>query len=31
MTYWTVLVLTMFVNGHADAEPLAIPIYEGVR
>jgi hypothetical protein len=31
MTYWTVLVLTMFVNGQRDAEPLAIPIYEGVR
>jgi hypothetical protein len=30
-TYWTVLILTMFVDGHRDAEPLAVPVYEGVR
>jgi hypothetical protein len=31
MTYWTVLVLTMFVNGHEMQSRLLFPIYEGVR
>jgi hypothetical protein len=31
MTYWTVLVLTIFVNGQQMQKPLVVPFDEGVR